>query len=329
MVKQPKIAVVGAGLVGAGWTLVFARAGYETRVFDPDPKVRDSVFSWAADTAAELHDFGLAGPAESVLPNIKIVDRLDEALDGADYVQESVYETLDAKIDVSRDIDAALNEGAVVGSSTSGFPASKFTQDCRNRDRFLVAHPVNPPHLVPVVELVPAPWTCPDALAFVRDLMDELGQMPVTLTSEVDGFILNRLQGALLNEAFALYADGLASLRDIDATISHGLGLRWCFMGPFETIDLNAPGGLADYADRLGAMYFHFAQQRTPAPWDKDAVQSAHRDLRATSDTTALHHRRGWRDGVLMRLAKFKLDQNLSTAARKANGLNALEGNSP
>lgn len=307
------IAVVGAGLVGSGWSLVFARAGHDVRVYDPDPDVRDGVMAWVADTAAEMHDAGLLGPSESVLPHIRICDSLEEALDGAGYVQESVFESVETKTEVAKAIDVLIDPDAIVGSSSSGIPASRFTAECRNRARFLIAHPVNPPHLVPVVELVPAPWTDPDAVTATRAMMLAAGQVPVSITAEIEGFILNRLQGALLNEAFALYAEGYASLEDIDATVAHGLGLRWCFMGPFETIDLNAPGGLADYADRLGGMYFRMAQMRVPAQWDPETISRADAARRGRLGRDALAARRAWRDSTLMQLARFKRDQGLGS----------------
>src|SRR5690606_11000561 len=122
---------------------------------------------------------------------------LGDALAGRSYVQESVFERLDVKSAVSRDIDSLMDRNTVVGSSRSGIPASNFTESLRNRVRFLIAHPVNPPHLIPVVELVPAPWTAPAALDFARTLMEQIGQSPVTVNREITGFVLNRLQGAL------------------------------------------------------------------------------------------------------------------------------------
>src|SRR5690606_10729784 len=129
----------------------------------------------------------------------------------------------------------------VLASSTSSIPASAFTEDLPGRHRCLVAHPVNPPYLIPVVELCGAPSTDAKVVEQARALMDEVKQKPVTVHKELEGFVLNRLQGALLREAFRLVQSGCVSVEDLDATVKDGLGLRWSFMGPFETIDLNAP----------------------------------------------------------------------------------------
>lgn len=304
-------AIVGAGLVGSGWAIVFARAGHVVRVFDPKPEIRERLLPQTRRSITALEKAGLIDDGASVMGRIAVVDTLVQALDGASYVQESVFETVEAKAGVSQTIDAAMEPEAIVGSSSSGIPASRFTEACKHRDRFLIAHPVNPPHLMPVVELVPAPWTDPAVVDRARTLMDEVGQVPVALSREIDGFILNRLQGALLNEAWALYDEGYASLSDIDATVAHGLGLRWAFMGPFETIDLNAPDGIADYASRLGELYYSIATQRAAKRWPAETIDKAETERRRALAATDLAGRQDWRDGVLTRLAAFK----------KANGL--------
>lgn len=311
MTDQRPVAVVGAGLVGSGWALVFARAGYPVAVYDPSPDVRAGVLPWARQSLAELGRAGLVDGPDEILARITLHDTLQGALAGALYVQESVYETVTAKTDACLAIDALMPADAVVGSSSSGIPASKFTESCANRDRFLIAHPVNPPHLVPVVELVPAPWTSAAAVDLAADLMHKVKQVPVRLTREIDGFVLNRLQGVLLNEAWALYEEGIASLADIDATIAHGLGLRWFFMGPFETIDLNAPGGIEDYAARLRGLYAGMVRMPPPGPWPDAVVARATAERRAALSVDDLPDRRAWRDGVLGRLLAF----------RKSNGL--------
>lgn len=306
MGDEPVIAVVGAGLVGSGWALVFARAGLETRVYDPQPEIRKKLMPWILQAVTDLADAGLVENPKAILEQVTVVDTLREALRGASYVQESVFETVESKTAVCAEIDAEMDAGTLVGSSSSGIPASRFTESCRHRSQFMIAHPVNPPHLVPLVELVPAPWTYPEAVTKTRALMERVGQVAVTVEREIDGFILNRLQGALLNEAWALYDEGYANLKDIDATISHGLGLRWSFMGPFETIDLNAPGGIVDYAERLGPMYHKMATDRSPKAWSPETVQRAGAERRETLPTDALEERRAWRDQKLMQLNAFK-----------------------
>lgn len=306
MSEKGNVAIIGAGLIGSAWAVVFARAGYTVRAFDPAQDVRDRLLPWVEESLRELGQLGLITDPAAVRSRISVCDSISGVLENAFYVQESVFETVPAKTEVSLEIDRAMSSHAIVGSSSSGIPASQFTESCRNRSRFLIAHPVNPPHLVPVVEIVPAPWTDPEAVERVAALMRDVGQAPVRLSREIDGFVLNRLQGVLLNEAWALYQDGIASLEDIDATISHGLGLRWSFMGPFETIDLNAPGGIEDYAHRLRGLYAGMVRNPAPVPWPDDVVRKATNERRAVLAAEDLARRRAWRDAVLARLAVFK-----------------------
>jgi 3-hydroxyacyl-CoA dehydrogenase len=160
-----------------------------------------------------------------------------------------------------------------------------------------------------VVELCPAPWTDPAVVARTRDLMARAGQVPATVGKEVQGFILNRLQGALLAEAFRLVADGAVSPADLDATVKHGLGLRWSFMGPFETIDLNAPGGLADYCARYGGLYADLQQQMTPREWDEELVGKLEAARREELPKNLHPVRQEWRDRRLMALLAHKAQQ--------------------
>jgi len=304
------VAVIGAGLVGSGWALVFARAGASVRIYDKDAGLRARAPARIRTMLEDMRGAGLVEAVEPVLARITVHDTLPEAVGPADYVQESVLERVEVKQAVCAEIDAAMRPEAIIGSSSSGIPASAFTEGLRNRARFLVAHPVNPPHLVPLVELVPAPWTDPAILPLLRAAMEAWGQAPIVVNGEIEGFILNRLQGALLNEAWALYEAGLASAADIDRTVSHGLGLRWAFMGPFETIDLNAPGGIADYSARLAPLYHNIAlSRRDPQPWGAGAIKQAEAERREILPADQLQARTDWRNRRLMALVKHLREQ--------------------
>ncbi|PHK94938.1 3-hydroxyacyl-CoA dehydrogenase [Pseudoroseomonas rhizosphaerae] len=297
------VAVVGAGLVGSGWALVFARGGASVRLFDASESIRAGALARLRTMLEDMRGAGLVEAVEPVLARITVCATLAEAVGDADYIQESVLERVEVKQAACADIDAAMRDDAIVGSSSSGIPASAFTAGLPKRGRFLVAHPVNPPHLVPLVELVPAPWTDPAIIPALRAAMEGWGQAPIEVKGEIEGFILNRLQGALLNEAWALYEAGLASAADIDRTVSQGLGLRWAFMGPFETIDLNAPGGIADYSARLAPLYHNIAlSRRDPKPWSQEAIRSAEAELRETLPADRLQARTDWRNRRLMAL---------------------------
>lgn len=303
-----RVAIIGAGLVGSGWAIVYARAGLDVTIFDESEAIRSAVLDRIAASLEDMKAAGLVEETAPILTRLRVAETLNDAVSDTDYIQESVFERQDVKRAASLAIDAAMRPDAVVGSSSSGIPASAFTEDCRHRARFLVVHPVNPPHLVPVVELVPAPWTDPAILPWLRAEIAATGQAPVVVNREIEGFILNRLQGALLNEAWALFEEGYASAADIDLTVSQGLGLRWSFMGPFETIDLNAPGGIDEYARRLGPLYHAVAQsRRDPRPWSDELAARAAEERRAILPQEGLAERSAWRDRKLMALAAHKL----------------------
>lgn len=256
-----KVAIIGAGLIGRSWSALFARAGYEVQVWDADPGV---LARFPADIEAlcdTLVAERLLGDRPGTLARIRTCPTLEEAVAGVSFVQENGPEKIEVKTELFARLDAATPPEAVIASSTSAIVASRFTEGLAHRARCLVGHPVNPPHLVPVVELCPAPWTDPAAMDRAEAIYAAIGQVPVKMTRERDGFVLNRLQGALLGEALRLLGEGTVSVEGLDATIKHGLGLRWTLIGPIETIDLNAPGGITDYAARYGGFYARLAAE--------------------------------------------------------------------
>jgi 3-hydroxyacyl-CoA dehydrogenase len=198
---------------------------------------------------------------DGTLARIRTSPTLEEAVSGVSFVQENGPEKVEVKQALFAKLDAATPPDAIIASSTSAIVASRFTEGLAHRGRCLVGHPVNPPHLVPVVELCPAPWTTTATLDRAEAIYAAIGQVPVRMARERDGFVLNRLQGALLAEALRLLDEGVVSVEGLDATIKDGLGLRWALMGPIETIDLNAPGGIVDYATRYGGFYARLAEE--------------------------------------------------------------------
>jgi 3-hydroxyacyl-CoA dehydrogenase len=302
------IAVVGCGLVGQAWAIVFARGGHAVRMWDGDPQAVDRAQSLIASQVADLQRAGLIEDPQSLRARIQGCTTLEEALTQASYVQESLPEKVEIKREIFAKMDAIAPASTVLASSTSSIPASAFTESLPGRARCLVAHPVNPPYLVPVVEICGAPWTDASAVQATWDVMVSVGQKPVRINRELEGFVLNRLQGALLREAFRLVEQGYVDAEGLDVTIRDGLGLRWSFMGPFETIDLNAPEGLADYAHRFGAMYQSIAEEQTSTePWSEALIQKLEAQRRAVLPADRLLERRLWRDRRLMGLAAHKM----------------------
>jgi 3-hydroxyacyl-CoA dehydrogenase len=301
-----RIAVVGAGLIGRAWAIVFARAGFDVSLWDGSESALAASAGTIGDRLDDLARIGLVADPAAALRRIRPEPQLRDTLAGAGYVQENLPETVETKQAIYAELDALAPADAILASSTSSIPASAFTERLKGRARCLVAHPVNPPYLIPVVELCGAPWTAPEVVAKASTLLEQAGQVPVTVRREVHGFILNRLQGALLNEAFRLVEDGYVTPDDLDKTIAHGLGLRWSFMGPFETIDLNAPGGVRDYCERYGALYYEMArQQADPRRWSR-VVETVEAERSKALPRDRLAERQVWRDRRLMALAAHK-----------------------
>ena len=249
--------------------------------------------------------------SQDALARIASVSSLETAVTNVQWVQENLPETLDVKREVYAALDRYAPPDAVLASSTSGIPASKFTEALPGRARCLVAHPVNPPHLVPIVELCGAPWTSPAVIERAKQVYAEVGQVPIVVKREIDGFILNRLQGALLSEAMRLVGEGYVSPEDLDKTVRDGLGLRWSFMGPLATIELNAPGGVADYCARYGGIYRKIAETPAlPSVWDAENAARVAVALGAPANASELDARTRWRDRRLMALARHKREQS-------------------
>ncbi len=307
MAPDGPVALLGSGLIGSAWAVVFARSGRPVRIADPEGRAAAGALPRIARSLEQLAVDGLlAEPVDAVLARIACLPTLEAALDGAVLAQESVPEEVELKRVAFTRLDAAAAPETILASSTSALPASRFTEALPGRARCLVAHPVNPPHLVPVVELVPAPWTDPAVTARARAIYAAAGQSPVVLRREVDGFLVNRLQGALLAEALRLHEDGLASAEDVDRAIRDGLGLRWSFIGPFETIDLNAPGGVLDYAARYTGLYEGITATMQPRPWRAETFAAIDAERRALLPLDALPERRAWRDRRLAALVAHK-----------------------
>jgi 3-hydroxyacyl-CoA dehydrogenase len=304
-----KTAIIGCGLIGRAWALSFARAGHSVALWDEDGSQSAGALSFLAEIASELERYDLLNSQSpgTVIARLQVADNLAEALAGARHVQENVPEVLAIKCAIFAAIDRIAPSDAVVASSTSALLPSQFTANLAGRHRCLVVHPINPPYLVRAVEIVPAPWTSAETVERTRVLMEAAGQIPLVMKREIDGFIMNRMQGALLEEAFRLVADGHASAEDVDLGIREGLATRWSFMGPFETIDLNAPGGVRDYIGRYQNIYERlFPQMLRRVDWAGPVLDVIERERRRRMPEAALPQRVHWRDRRLMALAAHK-----------------------
>ncbi len=186
-------------------------------------------------------------------------------------------------------------------------PISLITQNLKGIDRCIISHPVNPPHLIPCVEISPSLNTSSNTIKRTKNIFKKIGFSIVFVKKEIDGFILNRLQGALLNEALKLYSEGYASADHIDNTVKNGLGMRWAFMGPFETIDLNAPGGIKDYMSRYGEMYLNMEKNnKILADWSEENADKLEAERRLLLSQEELQLRANKRNNMLKSLRKLK-----------------------
>ena len=300
------IACIGAGTVGRSWAVVFARAGHDVMIWDADPRAMAQARAAIATTLAGLADAGALDDPSATLTRISHAADLETAVRGASYVQESIVERVDAKRTLYDRMDGLLTSGAIIGSSTSAIPGSQFLTARANSARYLVAHPVNPPHLIPLVELCPSPETAPQTIDYVAGLMRAAGQTPIRLEREIEGFLLNRLQWALLSEAMHLVGEGYCSAEDIDAVMTDGLALRWALMGPLAVGHLNAAQGLKGYFEGLGeAIGLVRNSLRTDYVPDQSVIAAAHDVLARHMPLDSLPKQQAKRDAKIWALRSF------------------------
>jgi L-gulonate 3-dehydrogenase len=307
--KALRIGVVGSGLIGRAWAIVFARGGCSVKMFDPMGGIAEQALASISDTLEGMAKLDLlqGQSVAHVASRITATQSLADAVGDADYVQENSPERVEVKRQVFEELEAATSPTTVIGSSTSAIVPSQFTGHIEHKQRCLVVHPLNPPHLIPAVEVVPAPWTSQATIDFAAELMRTIGQKPIVMTREIEGFLMNRLQGAVLEECFRLVSMGLVEPADIDTSIRDGLALRWSFMGPFETSDLNAPGGIVDYAARYEPGFIkQFESQTTRVGWSGETLDKINTYRRKHVPLGEIAARQSWRDRRLMALAAHK-----------------------
>jgi 3-hydroxyacyl-CoA dehydrogenase len=236
-----RVAVIGAGTIGASWAAWFLARGYDVTAQDLRSDGESFVRRFVDDAWPTLTKLGLAPGASPA--RIKFVGDAARAVDGAEFVQENVLEHLDLKQDVLAKIDAALPGDVVISSSTSSFKPSELSAKAKGKNRIVVGHPFNPPHLIPLVEVVGGPTASPASVDWAVEFYRTIGKHPIRVNKEIKGHVSNRLQMAMWREACYLIDQGVASVADVDAAIAYGPGVRWAVMGPTRVFSLGRVGG--------------------------------------------------------------------------------------
>jgi 3-hydroxyacyl-CoA dehydrogenase len=304
--KVSHVALVGTGVIGASWATLFLAKGLDVIATDTAPEAETKLRSTIARQWPAMETLGLApGAAQK---RLTFTTSLKAAVRDADFIQESGPERLEIKRSLYRAMDEAARPDVVIATSSSGILISEVQVACPNRpDRVLVGHPFNPPHLIPLVEVVGGKATSDAAIATAMAFYSAVGKHPIHLKKEVKGHVANRLQAALWREAFALVRDGVASVADIDAAVAHGPGLRWALLGPFLNLHLSGGvGGLEYVLDHLGPPIESWWADMTDVTLDDDLkaklVAGGDEELAGTSMDVITRDR----DRVLLELMRLK-----------------------
>lgn len=246
-----RVAVIGAGTIGASWAAIFLARGFEVAATDPAVGAEDFARHFINNAWPTLQKLGLVVPGAN-LQRMSFHRGVAEAVNGAEFVQENGPEREDLKIELFAEIDAALPGDTVIASSSSGLLISRVTAKCTHPQRCVIGHPFNPPHLIPLVEVVGGEKTAAQVITATMDFYRALGKHPIHIKKEVRGHVANRLQAALWREAIHLVAEGVVSAADADAAIAFGPGLRWALMGPHLTFHLaGGEGGMTHFMAHL------------------------------------------------------------------------------
>lgn len=259
------VAIVGGGLIGGAWAAFFLSRGLAVRLHDPRPDAEAAIRPIIDQALGDLAQLSLL-PAIPV-DALRFCASLEETVGAADYVQENAPEILELKQALLARIDVVAAPDVLIGSSTSSLRATDLQRDCSHPERVMVAHPFNPPHLVPLVELVRGDRTAAQAQDAAYAWFERLGKAPIRVTKEARGHVANRMSSALWREAVHIVAEGIASVEDVDRAIRFGPGLRWAIEGPHMLYHLGGgAGGMAAYLDHLGpAQEARWAELGAPA----------------------------------------------------------------
>lgn len=304
-IRLRNIVILGAGSIGLSFGAVFLDAGDAVTLVEPDSQRQDAA---PAGIAAQMQAIAEAGLEQGGQGRLETVSALGAELGGADLVIECGPENLDVKAAIFRDLVARAGPATVLATASSAIPMSRIVPERGDQARCLVAHPVNPPAVLRLIELVPAPGTTHRTVELAKRCFGQAGFETVALSREIEGFVLNRLQGAVLREAYRLVGDGIVDVAGVEAVMRLGLGPRWALSGPFETAELNTPGGIRAHAARMGPAYRAMGESRgeTDCTWNTDLVGLVDSQRRQALPLEDLPERAAWRARAVARLVAFR-----------------------
>jgi 3-hydroxyacyl-CoA dehydrogenase len=303
-----KVACIGAGLIGQEWATLFSSKGLEVILQDVTETVLEKSVKGIRSNLMFLEEknFLKQGEAEAALKRIKVSTLIGEAVQDTDYVQESVPDDYGLKKGVFREMDAAAPDHSILASSSSGLLMTEIQKATAKPQRCVLVHPVLPLYLIPLVEIVGGEQTSPETVRTAYDFMKKVGKVPVLLKREVPGYIINRLQAALLREAIDLVDKGVASAEEVDKAFCMGIGLRDPIIGPFLRIHL-AGDGVERFFESLSQSYRY--RWETMETWTSIPSSAEKKIVKGVKEmeiirTKTLEEIKNWRDEMLVKLLK-------------------------
>lgn len=303
--RVTRVAALGGGLIGRSWTALFLAAGKSVTVFDPDPAAEAHVRASVEQAWPVLRELGLTD-ADSPQGELVMCADPRAAVEGAQFVQESIPERVDLKHALYRQVEDALPSHAVVATSASGLTLSELQAGWAHPSRFVLGHPFNPPHLIPLVEVMGNERTALGVVDQARAFYESIGKVTIEVRREVPGHVANRLQAALWREAIHLVNEGVASVADVDKAVSSGPGVRWAAMGPTQLFHLGADGGLAQFCDHYADSFNRWWDDLGDPRLDADTVARLVDGIDEASSTASYGELAVRRDAILAAIVAAK-----------------------
>jgi len=304
------VACVGTGVIGRGWIYNFVRAGCHTRAYDKDSSQIDQAITWLKGTLKQdiADGFLTEEKGEAMARLVTLHTNLREALDGVEYVQESGPEVMDIKNAMFAEMDRWTDPKTILASSASSLNINEFTAGIPGMDRCILAHPFNPPHIIPAVEVMPTKKTDPNVVDRTIAFLKSLGHKPMLINFFVSGYLINRIQAAVVREAIHLVESGLCNAEAVDTAIKDGLGLRWVILGNFGTNHTNAVGGIREYYGKFGKVYQSMmkALDSTPPSFDDEMVERFGKQLDEIYGRVPVDQISKWRDRLIRKIRRLK-----------------------